>query len=372
MKSIYFILFSLAFSVSHALTPAFPAPTSGIFSSYEILNFKLTAPISTLLKAKELSFFATKKVVVEGTLSYTDHKNKNVQIPVKINIKGFTSTQFCTLPKLELKLDKTLKKNTLFENIKSIDLHTHCIEQEDTKALEAVKVAFNAHREAMLYRYMDILEIPGFRARPIMMEYQDTDANSIMQAKSGFLYQAFFLEDYGDFRKRNNLKAIRGVNDVTKTDTDPTDTEKLASYVFSHVEQHPAVDRDDVARAVLFQHLIGNGDYFIQTTSTGYRDGSPTDENLWNMKIVENTDGKWITIPQDFNFSLILLNYPVVPSLEMVTFNLASPETQINLYKSFANKKAELIKATDLLQAESVTMKNHLERVFQNIESHLQ
>ncbi|MES2801427.1 MAG: hypothetical protein V4654_02950 [Bdellovibrionota bacterium] len=229
MKSIYFILFSLALSVAHALTPAFPAPTRGIFSSYEILNFKLTAPISTLLKAKELDFFAAKKVIVDGTLSYTDNADKNIQIPVKINIKGFSTTYFCTLPKLELKLDKTLKKNTLFENIKSIDLNTHCVEEGDNVFFVATN-AFNAHREAMLYRFMDILEMPGYRARPIMIEYQDTDAPSIMKAKSNNLYQAFFLEDYGDFRKRN----------------------------------HPAVDRDDVARAVLFQHLIGNRDYFIQ------------------------------------------------------------------------------------------------------------
>lgn len=366
MKSVYFILFSLMFSAAHALTQAFPAPTSGIFSSYEVLNFKLTAPISTLLKAKQLLFFETKKVVVEGTLSYTDSTNKNIQIPVKINIKGFTSTQFCTLPKLELKLDKTLKKNTLFENIKSIDLHTHCVEQDDTTAIDPVKVAFNAHREALLYRFMDILEIPGFRARPIMMEYQDTDAPSTMQAKPNFQYQAFFLEDYGDFRKRNNLKAIRGVNDVTKTDTDPADIDKLATYVFSHIEQHPAIDREDVARAALFQHLIGNGDYFIQTTATGYRHGKPTDENLWNMKIVESADGKWITIPQDFNFGLILLNYPVIQPLDRVTFDLASQETQLKLYKSFADKKAELLQAVDSLQPEATTMKNHLERVFQS------
>lgn len=371
MKSIYFILFSLVFSVAHALTPVFPAPSSGIFSSYEILNFKLTAPISTLLKAKELMFFETKNVVVEGKLSYTDSNGKNIQIPVKINIKGFTSTQFCTLPKLELKLDKTLKKNTLFENIKSIDLHTHCVEQEDVNAMDVVKAAFNAHREAMLYRYMDILEIPGFRARPIMMEYQDTDAVSTMQAKPDFLYQAFFLEDYGDFRKRNNLKAIRGVNDITKIVTDPTDSEKLASFVFTSVEQHPIVDRDDAARAALFQYLIGNSDYFIQTTQTGYRHGKPTDENLWNMKIVENVDGRWVTIPQDFNFSQIIMNSSHILPLEMETFSLASPETQQNLYKSFASKKLELLKATDSLQTDAMSMQNYLERVFQNIESKL-
>ncbi|MES2801426.1 MAG: hypothetical protein V4654_02945 [Bdellovibrionota bacterium] len=93
------------------------------------------------------------------------------------------------------------------------------------------------------------------------------------------------------------------------------------------------------------------------------------------MKIVENIDGKWITIPQDFNLSLILSNYSsasFIFPLEMEAFSLASQDTQQNLYKSFLSKKAELFKASDLLPPDAKNMKIHLERVFQSIESQLQ
>lgn len=368
MKTVLFIGGLFLLSTAQALTSAFAAPTTGIFSGYDVLDFKLTAPISTLLNAKKLSFFEVKKVSVQGTLSYTDN-NQIIQIPVKINIKGFTSTQFCTLPKLELKLDKALKQNTLFANVKSIDLHTHCVEQDDATAMDAVKASFTAHREALIYRFMDVLEIPAFRARPIMMAYEDTDTPSIMQAKTNYKYQAFFLEDYGDFRKRNNLKAIRGVNDITKYDTAPDDLEKLASFVFTSVEQHSAVDRDDVARAVLFQNMIGNGDYFIQKTATGYRIDSATDENLWNMKLVENAAGKWITIPQDFNFSLITTSHQVSLPLEREGWDLASAQAKQNILTSFKNKKSELLKAAEALSSDADVVKIHLERFFLSIEN---
>lgn len=333
-------------SIAFALSDAFSKPESGLFSTYETANFQLKAPLTTLFKAKKLGFFEVKKVSVEGVLSYIDEAQKLISLRVQLHIKGYSSTQLCTFPKLELKIPKSESINTVFQGIKTIDLNTHCVEQDDPSTavfMEYLRSSFNNHREAMIYRIMDILNMPSLRARPILIQYTDTDEKSEIFAKQNFAYQAFFLEDYSDFRKKNNLKAIRGVNDTTKADTDANDSEKLATYVFSNVADSPNIDLDDAARSALLQFFTGNGDWFLQTTKTDVREEGHLDgENLWNMKIVENTKSKWITIPQDFNFSMFMQNYPVVQPINSKIFDLAQTESKIAILESFIIKKAQI------------------------------
>ena len=358
----YRVLFFLAFQIFYiktafALSDGFEKPKQGLFSTYEVATFKLSAPLTTLFNAKKLSFFEIKKVTVNGFISYRDDSQKTITLPIKLHIKGYTSTKFCTFPKLELKIPASESVNTIFEGIKTLDLNTHCVEIDDPSTdpyINYVKSSFENHREAMIYRIMEILRMPSLRARPILVEYTDTDDKSEIFAKQDFAYQAFFLEDYSDFRKKNNLKAIRGINDITKFDVDPKDLEKLSTYVFSNVQDSPNIDLDDASRSALFQFLVGNRDWFIQTTKSDFREqGNPKSENIWNMKIVENSKGKWITIPQDFNFSMFMQNFPVVQPVEIKTFGLVGAESRIKILQSFVDKKDQIIEAIKTLEPSS-------------------
>jgi hypothetical protein len=374
----YKILLLLAIHVcslntAFALSDAFSKPENGIFSTYEIARFQLKAPFTTLFKAKKLGFFGSKRVNVDGVISYLDETQKLISLRVQLHIKGFTSTEFCTFPKLELIIPKSESINTVFQGIKAIDLNTHCVEQDDPSTaatMQYIKSAFNNHREAMIYRIMDILNMPSFRARPILIQYTDTDEKSETLVKQNFEYQAFFLEDYADFRKKNKLKAIRGVNDVTKSDTDINDLEKLGTYVFSNVADSPNVDLDDAARSALLQFFIGNGDWFLQTTKTDKRyEGQVDGENLWNMKIVEDANGRWITIPQDFNFSMFMQNFPLVEPINSKVFDLAPAESKIAMLESFIAKKAQIyeaIRKLDSTSSEQILFR--LDRVYIEME----
>lgn len=373
-KILFLFLFVIGLCSSNAalaLSAAFVKPKNGLFSTYEITNFQLKAPLTTLFKAKKLNFFEVKKVKVNGVISYTDEKQNLVNLNVELYIKGYTTTQFCTFPKLELKIPKSESIGTIFDGIKTVDLNTHCVEQDDpsTEAyIQYIKSSFNNHREAMIYRIMDVLNMPSLRARPVLIQYTDTDENSEVSAKPNFAYQAFFLEDYSDFRKKNNLKAIRGVNDVTKADVDVNDTDKLSTYVFSNVADSPNMDLDDAARSAVLQFIIGNGDWFLQTTKTDLREEGHSDgENLWNMKIVEDTKGKWITIPQDFNFSMFMQNYPVVQPINSKVFDLASTESKISILEGFTNKKSQIYEIIKQLDGSGPII-YRLELVFAEIE----
>lgn len=344
--------FNLLFSVvmtlgvpnfAFALTDAFVKPKSGLFSNFESAHFQLKAPLTTLFKAKKLNFFEMKKVKVPGVLSYVDQHKEVINLNLEIHIKGFTSAKFCSFPKLELKIPKSESAGTIFEGIKNVDLNTHCVEQDDPSTepyIQYIKSSFNNHREAKIYEIMDLLNMPSLRAKPVLVQYTDTDELSEISAKPNFSYQAFFLEDFSDFRKKNSLMAIRGVNDVTKADVEVGDTEKMSTYVFSNVADSLKLDLDDAARSALLQFFIGNSDWFIQTTKTDYREKDhPESENLWNVKIVEDSNGRWITIPQDFNFSMFMQNYLVVPPINSKVFDLVNDQTKLHLLEEFKLKK---------------------------------
>lgn len=371
------MILSVVFN-AHALSTNFSSHKNNIFSEYSVLDFKLTAPFSTLLKFKkenEQNIFAVKEKEITGQLQYTDNNNKIVSIPVKIHLKGFTTLSFCTFPKLEIKISKSQSKNTLFEGINSIDLNTHCIEEDDKSDkgyMTAFKSSIHNHRESMIYRIMSILNMPSFQSRPVMIEYEDTAMSSENSVKSGYKYQAFFLEDYGDFRKRNNLKAIRGVNDFNKFLEDPNDVEKINSYKFTFVQDSPKVDTDDLARAALLQFFIGNHDWFVQVTKEGFRFANQSNsENLWNMKIVEDSSGKWITIPQDFNLSLFATanEHPMISKINTVVFDSANKESKIHILKSFIEKKDEIYKAISELDENSAQyILLRLDKVYSEIQ----
>lgn len=333
-------------SVVLALTPAFPIPATGLFSNTEVLEVKLEAPFSSLLKAKELGVIEAKKLSLDGTLSYKTEMGW-FSSAVKVSLKGFTSLGFCSFPKLELKLAKNLPADSLFYGMKSVDLNTHCVEDVDSVVYGSAlyKTALKNHREAFIYRMLNIFDIPSYLSRPAMVSYKDSDPqpDSKFTVKQDHSYQAFFLEDYGQFRRRLDLKAIRGLRDQLKSFDDPTDIEKAQSYQFDYVLATSRIDVQDVARMALFQYLIGNSDWFIQLTKDEGRFGlAPTSDQLWNIKVVETKDDKWVVIPHDFNFSMMMLDHTNVANPKSLfiqkNLELVSHEVLRDLFEQMKSK----------------------------------
>lgn len=371
LLSVYYSVFAIA-PACWGLSEPFSEPRPALFSSTQILRFRLSAAFSTLVRAKDDPSLNVKRIEVPGELSYTKDDGTAVRAQVQINIKGFASIRMCSFPKLEIKFVRASEiTGTLFEGLKTVDLNTHCVEQDDPAADKLAKASGNPHREAFLYRLMNILGMPSFGARPAILQYHDTDSPSVMRAVPGKEYPAFFLEDYGSFRKNHRLKAIRGIHDVNRYMTDPHDAEKLATFVFSSVDESPRVDLEDLFRAVLIQDLAGNTDWFVQLSKDSPRFGKKDADGLWNMKLVETAEGRWLTIPQDFNLSAFVMGYPYYErNMDKSYEGLISREAKIEIFRRFVAKKSELLAATnELSPSDAAAARSYLKKFLSKLES---
>ena len=266
MKNILVIGLLLIISTGAAAIskPFPPYPQEHLFSGYEVKNFSLAAPLTDLFNSRTGNSFTSKQYTVPGSISYLDDHNQKITISVKIRLKGHITLVNCPFPKMELELSRQQTLNTIFEGTKQIDLNTHCAEPNDSTVEQRLRYSFENHREAVIYRIMEILEMPTLKARPVIMQYFDNTPNVTPIVKSASTYQTFFLEDVSDLRKRLNAKEIRGAKSEQKSMVDPSDKEKLAQYSFTLAEETPNVDYSDIARITLFQYFVGNTDWNSQ------------------------------------------------------------------------------------------------------------
>jgi hypothetical protein len=351
MRYIFLFLIILGCASSGQRNPAlsepFAPPAAGsLFSSDSVLELSLKAPISSLAAtAHESNFMASKTKMFAAEISYVGNDQKKIVIPVDLHVKGFTTMQTCLFPKMELHFHKKNVEGTLFQGLSAADLNTHCAEENNSSVMEAYRASYNNHREALVYKIANILEIPTYRARPVLMTYEDSDAPSSNLVVPGKKYQAFFLEDYGSFRARLHLKDIRHEKDFLKSFQGEKPDKK---YIFTNVEDSPAIDREDLARVVLFHGLIANFDWYIKLDKNDKRFSGDDTSGLWNTKIVERPDGKWVIFPQDFSLSGWVIGngstYINNKALQLV--DKASLE---KIKGKFQDKKTELYQSIEVL-----------------------
>lgn len=318
--------------------PFAPVEAGSLFANYEPLNIELDAPLKEFFdKVKATAFPANKELSVDGKLYYVNENQERIEIPVEIHAKGFSSLFSCPFPKLELKMKSKDRTGTLFATTKSVDLNTHC-QEENAAKYEIFNASFYNHREALIYRMAEVLQIPTYKARPVFAKY----INSKIPGVDNKTYRAFFVEDMGSFRKRLNAKEIKGVNDGLRETEVAKDPSKVSQYVFTDVKSSQQVDPEDASRMALFQAMVANSDWFIKMNPQHFRDLQNSDStNLWNVKIVELPNGRWVIFPQDFSLSGIFIGQPM-NIIDRTVFEFSSQETQDRLKKTFLEKKPEI------------------------------
>ncbi len=316
-----------------ALSNSFGPPTSDtLFSSYETLNIKLSAPFTTLFQAKLLGKEKFKELPVKGTLIIDD-----LTLRVQIVLKGNSTAIMCPFPKMELMILDDAYGNTIFSESKTFDLNTHCADK-DSRLDEAFKASYYNHREALAYRILDILDIPTFRARPVIIQYLDENKAALKYSQK---YQAFLLEDTSSFLKRIDAREIKGFNDGGKESAIRKNPKKAAQYLFTDLSEAPQIDREDAARIALFNEMIGNYDWFIKADSKHMRSKEDL-RNLWNVKIVETSNGRWIPFPFDFGLAAVVTGISQ-PNPYMRVFSSVDLKSQEKLKKQFHEKRIEIL-----------------------------
>ena len=323
-----------------AVSEPFELPNSeGVFASYEPLRAELSAPFSSLFKFRKVGHENLKDHPVQGTL-----KVNGRSYPVKLVMKGFSTALMCPFPKLEISVLDHEKHDRFFKEAKSFDLNTHCAPAEE-KMDDAFKASFFNHREQILYRVLDILNMPAFRTRPAFFRYYDEDESKEKQDEH--YNQAFLVEDTSAFTKRLDAEEVKGSNDPYKKSIVDRNPGKAKIFKFGDLQNSKMLDPEDAARIALFQEMIGNYDWFIKVNPKHMR-SEKDPRNLWNIKIVELKNGKWVMFPQDFSLATAVTG-KVNPTLYEKVFQSVSIQSQNKIKTLFLEKKSEILSLRELL-----------------------
>jgi hypothetical protein len=318
-------LIGLAATASYGLSEPFPAsPPGSVFANEDILNVELDAPLKELF-AKNDANSKDEKVFVQGHLSYFA-QNQKVTLPVRVRVKGNSTVEFCPFKKMEIKFKSADTTATIFENMKSIDLNTHCAEVNE---LDVYEQHFNGsyfnHREVVVYKMAKVLSVPTFQVRALSIRYKNTGLKVDQTLRP---YQAFFIEDTGDLLKRIQAREIK--------------IENLPPGSKNDIRTLPQIAIDDLYRAILFNGLVRNSDWDFPRPQDGR-------QIFWNMKLIETAPGKWIPMVYDFNLAPVVTldkSYP----LDISSFLKADEEIQARVLATFQDKRAELYELLESLQ----------------------
>ncbi|OFZ31050.1 MAG: hypothetical protein A2622_00140 [Bdellovibrionales bacterium RIFCSPHIGHO2_01_FULL_40_29] len=325
-----------------------------VFDQNQITDFQIIAPFSQIKEAKsKYLFLDLKKQKFEGAIQYKTNEGTLVQIPATISFKGFSSLS-CPLPKLEFKFKKI--DGTIFQGMKKVDLHTHCGEIKDLPNNNLVKSMYFAHREVSAYRILQILEMQSFQALPIAVEYLDSTSLQNPELAPHKKYQAFFLEDKSEFKKRKNVTDIMATNDALKEIDIQAGKTTRDQYIYENAEAHKNIlNSIELAKIEFVQNLIGNMDWFLKAHPDDYRfENSDNKAELWNARIFQTLSGEWLPMIQDFNFSSLAMygksdtSFPI----EIKLFHRLNSSEREDLLHYLSIKKTEILNSIQFLSTD--------------------
>lgn len=273
----------LALGLAHpgglASAPDSAPSEGGLFSSYDLLELTLEAPFSELFeKAKRDGDFSAR-----GTLSYAvPGSNERVRIDgVGVSTRGHTSMREgqCTFPKLKLKFS-AVRPTSLFDGMTTVKIGTHCADRRDDDLTRRYGRWANekaAHREALVYRLLDVLEVTSLKARPARITYLDGQ-----KSDGPLVRDAMLLED-----DKEAIKRLGGARQIPPLEFGS------ARGTFSDA---------DTAKLALAEALIGNFDWCLRFyLGDTYR--CDARHALWNVLAVGRADGGVIPLIHDFDLS---------------------------------------------------------------------
>jgi hypothetical protein len=257
-------------------TPA----ANGLFSRYEAVELRLTAPFADLLAKSD----ATSDYAVDGTLTYTADDGREVTIDgIHVSVRGNTSRQDteCTFPKLKLHFPKSPGLDaSIFKGAERLKIGTHCGEEADEQLSHKYGRLANEHavtREAFVYRLLDVLGVASLKARPARITYEDPAAGTAPLVRNAML-----LEDTNEAMKR-----FHASREIT-------------------MEQFGSAKRDlaesDTVTLAFAEAMMGNFDWCLRLSPDDtYR--CDAKKPLWNIAALARDDGTVVPLIYDFDLA---------------------------------------------------------------------
>ncbi len=236
-----------------------------LFESDEPLNITLIADVVALIEDK-----SDEPEYSSATLMHHLGKYELDALEIKVKARGKTRrlTELCDFPPLKFNFKKNGVENTIFKNQDKLKFVSQCKQQEDFEhyVLE----------EYLLYKTYNIISEESYKVRLVNITIRDKQLRVPTIEMTGFL-----IEDDKPLAKRIGAKSYDKI-------------------VFSQ----DSCDDRSMDRLAMFQYMIGNTDWYVNT-------GHNTD--IFEFK----ADGALISVPYDFDFAGVINTSYAIPSKEI-------------------------------------------------------
>ena len=308
-----YLLFVLSLGMPVAAQDDFPEPktaeqyaeeareaeASPLFASDEPLAVRLLTDIDWIRDTRNDS------IEVDGTMWFPGDNGEVLETPLEVRARGEfrRSSRNCNFPPLRLDFPRGDMDGTVFEGQNRLKLVTPCQDGRDNYQEYVLK-------EYLVYKTQAILTPLANRVRLFEITYEDIEDNYDTRTKL-----AFVIESDQQMSARIG-GALQDVNQL-----------------------HPSlVNGDHAVMVSMFQYLVGNSDW------------SPT--YFHNVKLVVHPEGRYLTIPYDFDFAGAVdaryadppEGYPIRSVTDRYFASYCRPELEFeSLAALFNSKKAEII-----------------------------
>jgi len=275
------------------------AESSPLFASDEPLVITLRTDIEWIRDTRNDS------IEVDGTLWFPGDDGTVQETRIEVRARGNfrRMKRNCNFPPLRLDFPRRRMDGTVFEGQDKLKLVTPCHDGSGSYQDYVLK-------EYLVYRTLGILTPVGNRVRLVEITYEDIEGDYDTRTKFAFL-----IESDEQMAARNGA-----------------DLEEWIQF------PPPAVNGDHAVIVSMFQYLIGNSDW----SATRFH----------NVKIVRHEDGRYLTVPYDFDFAGAVdaryanppENYPIERVTERYFRSYCRPELRFEpLAALFNGKKEEII-----------------------------
>ncbi len=248
---------TLMFLAISSTTAADNAGEKPLFASHRILEVRIEAPITTLMKKRPNEEY------LDGTFSYALADGTEITLDLKIRTRGKyrRRKQTCALPPIRLNFRKGQLKDTEFAGQDKLKLVTHC----KTRNARYEQLVL---REFLAYRILQALTDKSFGARLMRVTYVDTDQKEETLTRYGFV-----IEDDEDVSDRLGLELVQS-SGISYEGLDPRQTNLIA----------------------VFEYMIGNTDFSMIR-------GPANESCCHNVVLFKSEENVLTPIPYDFDFS---------------------------------------------------------------------
>ena len=241
-----------------------------LFASEEPLELILEADLVAITEDKSDEPEYTKATLIRVL---EDYKIRAFEIKVKPRGNTRRVTDLCEFPPLKFNFKKSQVTNTVFDGQDKLKFVSQCRKEKEFKnyVLE----------EYLLYKTYNLLTEESYKTRLVKLTLKDIKLRIPSISMTGFL-----IEDNETLEKRIGAKRF----------------EKL-------VYSQDSCTAPSVDRLSLFQFMIGNTDWYINTKHN---------TDIFQMK----KNGALIPVPFDFDFAGVINTYYAIPSKQIPITNV--------------------------------------------------